>query len=54
MTVVSNSWRERSCDHIMEPIIVTNGLCKCYGKETMIKAVDGIDFEVMEGDTLAY
>jgi len=34
-----------------EPIIVTKGLCKCYGKKAMIKAVDGIDLEVMEGET---
>jgi len=51
MIIVSNSWRERSCDHMTEPIIVTKGLCKYYGKKAMIKAVDGIDLEVMEGET---
>jgi ABC-2 type transport system ATP-binding protein len=33
------------------PIIVTKGLSKYYGKGAMIRAVDGIDLEVMEGET---
>jgi ABC-2 type transport system ATP-binding protein len=34
-----------------ELIVKTRGLCKYYGKQNMIKAVDSLDLEVYEGET---
>jgi len=34
-----------------QPVIVTRALSKHYGKSRMIRAVDGLNLEVMEGET---
>ena len=51
MTIGSSDYRTVDADTSMSVIIKTTQLSKYFGKGTLVKAVDGLNLEVFEGET---